>query len=314
MAVVTEEARATAAAVTESGLRIGALEEHTRRTDARLTDLVEAKLAELATERIAELDEFRSQLRTALDAHLTETRADVTSAVDELREELAAGAARLDRREAAMTEAMESAADELRRHVAAGEARLVEREAALFEAEERMSQSIEAKLVELDGVAERLLKTQDEVAASVGVAERRANHALEQVQTGLKILGEQFDTVATATARAAFAEEGALAPVRSDVRLLRTQLAELAEAVAELRPRPKTPLPTKSEERARALAAKRAAVAAMTPVVAPAPPTATSARPVKAAKTTKATNATNATKGAKGAKAKKAVPRRPPAQ
>jgi chromosome segregation ATPase len=294
MAVATRQAQAAIAGVEtvrDAPGRIDALEEHTRRTDERLSELVEAKLGELAAERLADLDEFRAQLRNALDAHLAETRADVGAAVGEGREELAAGAARLDRQEA-----------------------------ALAEAAERLNQSVESKLVELDGVAERLLKThedtaqrlfkaQAEMAAVVASAGETATQARDEVQAGLKSLGAQVDAIAAATAKAAFAEEGALAPVRSDVRLLRDQVAELAQLVAELRPRPKPAAapPTRAEERALALAAKRAAVAK---------PAAPRKAPVKAAlnaavpaMTPKATKKT-----AKAAKAAKAVRRRPAAQ
>ncbi|MDQ4068679.1 MAG: hypothetical protein M3203_04260, partial [Actinomycetota bacterium] len=199
MTTVTEEAKAATAAVADADLRMGALEEHTRRTDARLTDLVDAKLSEVATERIAELDEFRAQLRNALDAHLAETRADVASAVGEGRHELAVGAARLDRREA-----------------------------ALAEAEERLVEAVEAKLADIDGVAERMVAARELMAGAVASVEETAARAEDRLREGLSALRAEVDAIAAATARAAFAEEGALAPVRSDVRRLQAEVAELA--------------------------------------------------------------------------------------
>ncbi len=287
MAAATRQAQAAIAGVEvvrDAPARIESLEEHARRSDAHLTELVEAKLDELAAERLADLDEFRAQLRGALDAHLAETRADVSAAVGEGRQELAAGAARLERQET-----------------------------ALAEAGERLNDSVEAKLVELDGVAERLLKAQDEMAAVVASAGDTATQARDEVQAGLKNLGAQVDAIAAATAKAAFAEEGALAPVRSDVRMLQVQVAELAQLVGELRPRPKAAsAPTRAEERALALAAKRAALEKKTvpvPVRAPAKAAVKAAKPVKAAK-----KAAKAAKAAKTAKAAKAAPRRPAAQ
>ncbi|MDQ3898029.1 MAG: hypothetical protein M3326_12460 [Actinomycetota bacterium] len=250
---VAELEATLAAQVRDARIEIGSVV-----ADARLTELVDARLSEIATERIAELDEFRAQLRNALDAHLAETRADVAAAVVEGREELAARAARLDRLGA-----------------------------ALAAARERLAESVEVKLADVDSLTERLAKTHDEMAAMVASAGQTASQARDELQAGLKTLGAQVDAIAAATAKAAFAEEGALAPVRSDVRMLHAQLAELGQLVAELRPRPKAPAgPSKAEERARALAVKRAAVAKPAPakttkaVTTPAP----TRKPAKTAK------------------------------
>ncbi len=123
-------------------------------------------------------------------------------------------------------------------------------------------QTVAAKLADLDAVVERMVNVRETMAIVVSSVEDRAIRAEAEVAEGLETLGAQFDAIAAATAKAAFAEEGALAPVRSDVRMLQAQVAELAQAVAEVRPRTKSPpAPTRAEERELALTAKRAALA-----------------------------------------------------
>jgi chromosome segregation ATPase len=214
MHLVTEQAAAAQAAVARvevvpeavasDGRRIEALEEHTRRTDARLGELVDAKLAELAAQPVVEVEGVRQELRTALDAHLAEIRAEVATSLVESRTEAAARATRFDER------------------------------LADFDAlEERIEQAVGARMVALDAAAAEVAAGRAEVAKAVVSLERKTARAREQVEQRVERLAEQVEALVKTAAN----EGGALAPLRSDLRLLQAQLAELAATVAELPPR-----------------------------------------------------------------------------
>jgi chaperonin cofactor prefoldin len=196
-------------AVVSDGRRIEALEEHTRRTDARLSDLVDAKLAERAADRLAEIAGVRDQLRTSVDAHLADIRAEVAFTLGEGRAEVAAATNRVD--EAAATVGALGAA----------------LENSLREAERSRADDTQARQYGLAVVA---------AEAAEGRAELR-----EQ----LDALAAQV----AALAKTAATEGGVLAPLRSDIRLLQEQLAELAETVEGIRPRRKAPAPARTPAR-----------------------------------------------------------------
>jgi len=193
--------------------RIEALEVHTRRTDARLTELVDAKLAEVAGAPVAALaemrtvvDGLRTHLHAALDAHLVATREDVARALDGSLGQLSSRAAELEEAAASV-------------------------EAGLRAAEQRIVETADAN-------------------------DRRLTAAQEESQETLAGVVARVDGLV----RAAAAEAGALAPLRSDVRHLKAQVAELADLVAELRPKRKAPA-KKAPAPAAAPAAKKAPAA-----------------------------------------------------
>ncbi len=175
--------------VSSDGRRIEALEVHTRRTDARLGEVVDAKLSELAGQRGADIDGLQRQFRAALDAHLTATRAEVTLALGEYREQLAAAVADLARR---------------RDDLAALGARLDESRAEM------------SRVASLTG---KLGQVQDQIQGTVATVAQRVEFL----------------------ASTAAGEGGSLAPLRSDVRQLQAQVADLAEALAEAQARRRPP-------------------------------------------------------------------------
>ena len=192
--------------VVSDGRRIEALEIHTRRTDARLGEVVAAKLGEVAGQRDTELSAMREDLRTsvdsvrvhlrsALDSHLAETREEVTLALGQARADVAAGAAQLR------------------------------------QAEGRLGEAVAAKLAEVDVAASRV----GDADAAVTALAKRVAKALDESDRKVAGLTEQVGPLV----KAARAEAGALAPLRSDVRHLQAQVAELGELVAELRPKRK---------------------------------------------------------------------------
>ena len=249
--------------VTSDGHRIEALETHTRRTDARLGDMVEAKLAEQAGQDASQLEEIRKELRaavdkvqeqvtttlaglpaqvgaaaagvrrqtrTALDAHLAETRAEVTLALGEGRAELEAGAAQLEALQAAFDQqAAKTVAtlDTLRTSV----------EATLWDAEVRLGQTVHDKLADAETVAARIATDRAELDATVASLTQRVAKAQEHLLKRMDAVTEQVEGLR----RAVTAEAGSLAPMRSDLRLVRSQVEELAEVVADLRPKRKAP-------------------------------------------------------------------------
>ena len=277
MHLVTEQAAAAQAAVAHldqmpeavasDGRRIEALEEHTRRTDARLGDLVDAKLVELAGQRLAEVESVREELRTALDAHLAEMRAEVATALGESRTEAAGAAARFDER------------------------------LAEFDAlEERIEQALQARLVALDAAATDVAAGRAEVAEAVASLERETAREREQVEQRVDGLAVHVE----ALMKTAASEGGALAPLRSDLRLLQAQVAELAEAVTELRPRRKAATPAKA---AKAVSPAKRATAVPAKQAAAAPAKQAAAVPAK-----KAVPATKSVPAKKTVAAKKTVP------
>ncbi len=204
--------------------RLDAVERQQREGSDRANEGVEARLAEVVERRRAEFDELRRELgdsvasqllagrtdigtvasghvRSALDAHLAETREEVTLALGQSRTDLAAGAAQLE---------------------------------ALVVSVERTVQEAEAMASHLAGADAARADAADAAVASLGRKVAKA-----QVHTEQKLAGvvEQVGVLVKAAAN----EAGALAPLRSDVGQLQAQLAELAELVAELRPRRKAP-------------------------------------------------------------------------
>lgn len=250
--------------VASDGRRIEALELHTRRTDARLEDVVDAKLAELAGRRSAELDarlaEFagqrgaelagaQAQLRAALDAHLAETRAEVTSAVNAGRAELLERSARLEERQASLdSQAAQAVAglDDLAAAV----------DVALRDAEERLGERVQAQLAVVEAAAAEVAGERSEMAASTASLTRKVARLQDQVQKKVAGVVEQVDGLA----RAAASDAGSLAPLRSDLRFVQTQVAQLSEAVAELRPR-RQPAPARKAAPAKKAAPRKAAPA-----------------------------------------------------
>jgi chromosome segregation ATPase len=267
MNVVADQATAAHAAVagmetlaetvTSDGRRIEALELHTRRTDARLGDVVDAKLAELVGPRSAELEAVRAQLLEALDAHRAETRAQViaalhaaqaelATAMDAARAELAtardAGRTELAERAAAMAERQATLDRQAAQAVAGLDDLASSVGVALREAEDRLAERVQEQLAAVDAGVGELAEARSEIAASTASLTRKVARLQDQVHKKVAEVVAQVDGLAVSASK----EAGALAPLRSDLRLLQAQVAELTEAVAELRPRRKPPAgPTK---------------------------------------------------------------------
>ncbi|MGH9265180.1 MAG: hypothetical protein ACRD1D_10860 [Acidimicrobiales bacterium] len=267
--------------VASDGRRIEALELHTRRTDARLTDLVESKLSELAGRQATDFDALRAQVRGVLDDHLAETQAEVASALAEGRQELADQRAELAAETARLQELRAGLDRRAADTVATLEALGTSVEAALREAEERLAERVQARMADLESLATQVAEARGEVASSSETLARRYTRGQDRLKAKMDDLRAKVDGVVEESAKAAAVEAGMLAPIRSDMRDLQAQVAELAEAVAAAgaRKKPPAPAPPKPSARERA-----AAVAARAGTVPPKPKPPAAAGATRAAK------------------------------
>lgn len=243
--------------VASDGTRLEALELHTRRTDAKLTELVEERFAVLAAGRDTELEQFRAELTAAMGASGAAARAELGSMLDAARTELAAAAGDLraqgDELQAAIASQLAAARSELAAALEAARAEL----AAGAEALDETRAGVAAQLAE----AAAALEAQAEMAATVASLGRKADRAQERARK----LSDRVEELAAAVAKAGSMESGALAPLRSDLVALRAQVDGLAEAVAEgparrraAPPAPAPPAKITAAEKALAVAARKA--------------------------------------------------------
>lgn len=252
-----------AAAVDADRARLDALELHTRRTDAKLGELVEAKFAELAGERGGELEAFRADMEAAVAKELGRVRLEVSTALEGASEELAASAARMAEQRAAWEATLESQRNEVRAATAALldaaredvdsrlgglEGRSAELHAVLVATVAQTRSQLDAML---DAARKELAEgTQRMEAARAAyldeapeVAVLATRHA--EIRTTVGGLSERIDALTAALERAVATESGALAPLRSDLRALQDQVAELV-AVAASRAAKKPAVPKKA--------------------------------------------------------------------
>jgi hypothetical protein len=275
MVVASDQAAALASTsevlystVAADGARIEALELHTRRTDAKLQELVDEKYAQLSAERATELSRFRDELEAGVAAELGRLRAEVSTAVERASHELAAAtallaeqragseaalAAQVEEVRAATTSLLEAAREDVAARVAQLDGRRAELETTVTSTVDQVraelatmadafrtdvetrTASLEARAAELAERAPELAAADAELAETLASLGRKSARAEDRVRGKLAALGERIDGLAAALERAVAAESGALAPLRSDVRALQDQLAEL---VAAAPPRP----------------------------------------------------------------------------
>lgn len=251
--------------VASDGHRIEALELHTRRTDARLTDLVESKLSELAGRQATDFDALRAQVRGVLDDHLAETQAEVLSTLAEGRQELADQRAELAAETARLDELRAGLDRRAADTVATLEALGTSVETALREAEERLAERVQVRMADLESLAAQVAEARGEVASSSETLTRRYTRGQERLKAKMDDLRAKVDAVAEESAKAAATEAGMLAPIRSDLRQLQTEMADLADALAQVGARKKPPAPPPPKPSARDRAAAVAARAGTVP-------------------------------------------------
>jgi chromosome segregation ATPase len=208
---------------------------------AQSTKETTTKLAEMANERRTELEAFKAELEDTLTAQ-------ISAAADKVQEQLdlAASAAQLE----SLQVAFEEQADRTEARLDAFDASVP---ATLREAEARLRQTMQAKQGDLEAVATRVAKARTEMNATLASVHRKLARTEDLVERRLATVGDQVD----ALTRTAATEVGSLAPLRSDLRRLEGQVAELAEVVAELRPKRKAPT-KKVASPAKKVAAKKA--------------------------------------------------------
>lgn len=213
--------------VASDGRRIEALEVHTRRTDARLGELVDAKLAELAAQRLADVDAVRHELRTALDAHLAEIRAEVATSLGESRVEAAAGATRFEER------------------------------LAIFDAlEDRIEQALQARLSALDAAAAEIGTSRAELARAQEKVEDRVEGLAQQVDVLVKAASTEGGVLAPVRSDLRLLQAHVAELADTVAGLPRRKVAAPAAKAAPIKKPPAKKLPAKKAAVARTLPAK----------------------------------------------------------
>ncbi|MDQ3641948.1 MAG: hypothetical protein M3450_10945, partial [Actinomycetota bacterium] len=154
-------------------------------------------------------------------------------------------------------------------------------EATLWDAEVRLGQTVHAKVADAEAIAAQIAIDRAEVDAAVASLTRRVADAQEQLLKRMDTVTQQVEGLT----RAATAEAGSLAPLRSDLRLLRGQVEELTEVVAELRPKRKAPA---APARRPSAVARKLAAAAPAKKATAAPAAKVTAAPAKKAAAKKA--------------------------
>lgn len=196
------------------------LEKRVKAAIARLAESVESRLAEFA---VQSTDENATRLAAAAE----QRRAELESLQVAFEEQAAKAEASLDTVNASV-------------------------QATLRESDVRLRQMIQAKQGDFEAIAGGVAKARTEMATAVASVNRKLAATEEQVQKRLATLSDKVD----ALTKTAAVEAGSLAPLRSDLRLLQGQVAELADVIADLRPKRKP-----AAKKAAAAPAKKAAAA-----------------------------------------------------
>ena len=230
--------------------RIEALEVHTRRTDGKLTELVEEKFAVFRSDRGVELEKFRTDLQRAVSGQVERIRADVAAALGVAGADLARQRIELQARLA--TDSAEARAemvamlDGARAELAAGMAELDARRLLLAG----------------EGAAlEARLQVNAELTSTVTALGERAGDA----RAALGALAERVDQLAEQIGRAGSLESSTLAPLRSDMQTIQSRLDEVADNLAALGSARKSPSAEPAAARKVTAAEKARAVAARPP-------------------------------------------------
>ena len=224
------------------------LEKRVKAAIGHLADSVETRLAEFAAQSTEEtttrLAKMADQRRTELDAFKAELE-------DTLAAQIRAAADKV-------LVAFEGQADKTEARLDALDASVP---ATLREAEARLRQMMQAKQGDFEAVAARVAKARTDMDATVASVNRRLARTEDQVQERLATLSEKVDALTETAA----VEAGSLAPLRSDLRLLQGQVAELAELLADLRPKRKAPAKKVAASPAKKVAASPAKKVAAAP-------------------------------------------------
>jgi heparin binding hemagglutinin HbhA len=189
------------------------LEKRVKAAVGRLAASVETRLAEFAAQST---EETTTQLAQMADQRRAELEDTVTARLQEMRDEIRAAADKTQ----AQLDALDASVP-----------------VALRDAEARLRQAMQAKQGDLEAVATRVAKARTEMNATLASVHRKLARTEDLVERRLAVVGDQVD----ALTKTAATEVGSLAPLRSDLRRLQGQVAELAEVVAELRPKRKAP-------------------------------------------------------------------------
>jgi len=255
-----ERVETVVGSVSSDGDRLEALELHTRRTDERLGQLVDAKLASMLTDDPeARTAALRAEIEGAAAAHLGELRAEIAAAAAATERKLVAAQEALEERmagPAAQAEAAAAGHDAVAASVVADRGRVERLETRGRQSEERLVKTIEARLAEataagaseIAALSAELVEVRSQVIDAAAAQARKSGRAQDQLKRSLDDVAARVDDLGAAMAAASSAEKGALAPLRSDVRQLQAQVEELLKAQGDIRSprRAATPPPGRS--------------------------------------------------------------------
>jgi chromosome segregation ATPase len=225
-------ARATARVGEQEAELRAAMDIAAAQTRAELASTLDAGRAQLAR-AAGEAEAQRNELLSQVEAQVARARGELVTALDAARADVA------------------SLLDASRAELAAGAARLEEGQAAVAAEMARATAADQA---------------QAELVATVAALRRGADRAQDRTRK----LSERVEELAAAVDRAGSAESAALAPLRSDVRMLLAQVGELAEALAaapslsgrKAAPADTAPVKITAAEKARAVSARKATIPA----------------------------------------------------
>lgn len=211
----------------------------------RLAEIVEARMAAMTAtmpgDPGAEVAALRTDLESQVRAQMTTSAAEAAEA----ERRLLASHGRVEKRVTELAGQVAAAAarfDVVGASLEADEDRLGGLEERARQTEERLAQAVEARLAEsversaaeVGALSAELARARSELDTTAALS-RKSSRAQDQLRRALANVAARVDGLGSAMTAAASAETGALAPLRSDVRLLQTQVSELAERLDEAR-------------------------------------------------------------------------------
>lgn len=255
--------------------RLQAVEEKQGREAERAGELMEGRLSGLVEIRRAELDAVRAEMQAEMARQLSEARSQMAAAIAGANKRFVRAHEQLGARMDVVAERAAGSGqkvDGVAEAVSSYGGRVEALELRIQSNDERLAEVVEERVVEVVGSRDaeiQALRAEMQGALSTVVAQVRSEMAAGTADTDRRLgatearvderLAGLTDTitgvvqaqVAAAAERrdagiaaAASAETGALAPLRSDVRLLQARVSELAEALEEVRPRRRATPPT----------------------------------------------------------------------
>jgi len=255
-----EAVAAMASSMEDRTAHTEAFEERLRAAVNRLTESVDSRFAEATKVRRSELQTVRAEVGSQVDASrdtaMLAFRVELGVALDEAVQSVAAQAGHATDAVTAMSASLESEAlraeafedrtrtamaqlaDSVDARVAtAARDSMAELDTLRMTLDEWVTERVDVKVAEarlnvqseLAALTDELASIRADAAASSAAQAKSPAPELASLESGLEGVARQVEELDAAMAAAASAETGALAPLRSDVRQLQAQVADLSE-------------------------------------------------------------------------------------